>query len=644
MATAVGKAGKASIRGEERSVLSGVILSQKGATQAGVPVTLFRGNALTGEAVTSALGEFRFEKLPLGAYTLVVPEITVAGIALDGAASRTIKLTQGAPAGRRYVPTKVRLLPEDETGGRRMLYGVVSDASGAGINGIKVRMAWSGAEPDTGFPVQTTGHKSEKPAGYYEFVTTPGLFSLTVVQGDWPSDAAEALDTAHVLGREGQPISYEVDFQLRMAARPARVEGIASGATPGRSVKLTGAGVGGVGRTAILDADGRFVFGDLTPGAYRLELEGVGIVADNIVLDAGRLYKLVFPLQSRVSGQVDGAREGVIAVLYAPLVWKWTRQALLDAAGRFTFTGLPAGRYRLQIPDADAIDLELNGENRLDLPRIDLMHGRRGVLRGRVVSPSGQAIDGVELNLWREGVSIATTHTVADGTYRFANLPAGAYSLHAAGMGEVLTELALDGESEATRDIMWLLGTISGRVLSADGKPQAGHAVLLLRAGAEVARVETGADGAFRFTALAPGTYALAWADGVPVASGIEVAAGSILNQDLRLPAKKLLAHYLLFPAADARSATSGVMARLALALTWRYLRQTGATGGFSLDEAAQAASVTAVGRHLSAEDEATLKAAGCQVSRLPEDAEALAAAVEQLSAQAGEGVRRWAG
>jgi hypothetical protein len=638
VATAVGKAGKALIRGEERSVLSGIVLNQKGAAQAGVPVTLFRGNGLMGETVTSALGEFRFEKLPLGAYTLVVPEITVAGIALDGAASRTIKLTQGAAGGRRYAPTKPRLLPEDETDGRRVLYGVVSDASGAGINGTKMRMSWADADPGTDFPMEVTGQKADKPAGFYEFVTTPGVFSLTVVQGDWPSDAAEALNTVHVLGREGQPISYEVDFQLQAAAQPARVEGAALGVQPGRSIKLIGASVGGAGLTANLDADGRFAFGDLIPGSFRLELEGVGVVADNIILDAGRLYKLVFPLQSQVSGQVDGAREGAIAVLHAPPAWKWTRQALLDAAGRFTFSGLPAGRYRLQILGADAVELELNGENRLELPRIDLAAGQRGVLRGRVVSPSGQAIEGVELNLWREGTSIATTHSAAGGVYRFANLPAGAYSVHAASMGEVLKDLALDGESEQTNDITWLLGTIHGRVLSAAGKPQAGQAVLLLRNGAEVARVDTGADGAFRFTALAPGMYALAWADGVPVASGIEVAAGAVLTQDLSLLAKKLLAHYLLFPAVNETRETGDVMARLALALTWRYLRQTGAMGGFSLDEAVQAAQVTVVGRHLSAEDEAVLKAAGCQVRRLPEDVVALAAAVEQLSAQVGEG------
>ena len=638
MATAVGKAGKTSIRGEERSVLSGAVLSQKGTPQAGVPVTFFRGNVLVGETVTSTQGEFRFEKLPFGVYTLVVPEITVAGIALDGSASRSIKLTQGAKGARRYMPARPRLLPEDETGGRRVIYGIVSDASGVGINGIKMRMSWSDADPGADFPVEVTGRKSDKPAGFYEFVTTSGVFSLTVVQGDWPSGTADRLDTIGVLGREGQPISYESDFQLQATTQPGRVAGAAPGAQSGRWVKLTGSGAGSVGRIASLDAAGRFVFDDLPPGSYRLELEGVGIVADNIVLDAGRLVKLFFPLQSQVSGQADGAREGAIAVLHAPPIWGWTRQAPLDATGRFTFSGLPAARYRLRIPGADALALELNGENRLDLPRIDLAEGRRGVLRGRVVSPSGQAIEGVELGLWRDGMSIATTHTAADGAYRFANLLAGTYGLHAAGMGEVHKDFALDGEREHLYDIMWPLGTLAGRVLSADGKPQTGQTVLLLRDGAEVLRVATGADGAFRCAALSPGTYALSWADGVPVASGIDVAVGAVLTQDLSLPAKKLLAHYLLFSAADEQREPSGVMPRLALVLTWRYLRQTGATGGFSLDEAAQAVRVTVVGRHLSAEDEVTLQAAGCQVSRLPEDVEALAAAVEQLAVQAGKG------
>jgi hypothetical protein len=638
VATADGKAGKAPIRAEERSALSGVVLSQKGMLQAGVPVTFFRGNVLMSETVTNAQGEFRFEKLPFGVYTLVVPEITVSGIALDGSASRSIKLTQGAAGGRCYTPTRPRLLPEDETAGRRVIYGIVSDASGAGINGIKVRLSWSNAGPDADFPVEVTGRQPDKPAGYYEFITTPGVFSLTVVQGDWPSASADRLDTIDVLGREGQPISYEVDFHLQAVTQPGRLEGTAPGAQSGRAVKLTGAGAGSAGRTANLDADGRFVFDDLTPGSYLLALEGVGVVADNIVVDAGRLYRLFFPLQSQVAGQVDGARPGAIAVLYAPPIWGWTRQAPLDAAGRFTFGGLPAARYRLQIPGAETLSLELNGVNRLDLPAIDLAEGQRGVLRGRVVSPSGRAIEGAEVGLWRDGAGIATTHTPADGAYRFANLPAGGYSLLVAGMGEVLKDLALDGESEHRHDLLWLSGTIAGRVLSADGKPQAGQTVLLLRDGAEVMRVASGAEGAFQFAALSPGAYALSWADGVPIASGIEVAAGVVLTQDLRLPAKKPFAHYLWFPAADEQHDPGGAMARLALALTWRYLRKTGATGGFSLDEAVQADQVTVVGRHLSAEDKAALQAAGCQVSRLPEEAEALAAAIEQLTVQAGEG------
>ncbi len=623
------------VRGEERSALSGAIVDRAGAPQAGVPVTLFRGQTLVDEQRTGDQGAFCFERLPLGVYMVVVPQITVAGIALDGVASRTLKLTQAATGGLRYVPTRQRLLPEEETGGRRVLYGIVSDASGAGLNGVKVRMSWSDASPDTEFPVEVTGRKTDRPAGYYEFVTTAGVFALTVVQGDWPSDEASGLETAHVPGRAGMPISYEVDFQLRPGARLCREEWVAPGALPGSGVTLTGSDGR---RMAALDAGSAFAFADLPPGSYALELEGIGVIASAIVLDPGRLYKQLFPLQSQMTGQVDGAAAGAIAVLHAPPAWGWTRQSPLDAAGRFAFSGLPAGCYRLTIPGADPAEVELTGENRLELPRLDLRAGQRGVLRGRVINPARQPIEGVELILAHDGVTLVTTCTDAEGAYRFANLPAGIYTLSAVGMGEVLRDLALDGEREVLVDVTWLLGTIVGRVLSAGGLPLGGRAVLLLRDAATIARTETSADGAFRFGALAPGVYALALADGIPVASGLEVAEGGIVRCDLTLPASKPVAHYLLFPEPDRQAEAGAVMARLALALAWRYLRQTGATGGFSVDEASQAECVTVVGRSLAPEADAALRAAGCRVTCLPEDAAALAAALEALTAAAGEG------
>ena len=122
----------------------------------------------------------------------------MAGLALDGWQSKNLKLTAGAPTGYRYLVANQRLLAAAETADRTMFYGVVRDVNGVPFNGIKVQMAWHGAEPDIEFPVTTTGHDPYRPAGSYEFLHTQGRFALQIMQGDWPSDVADNLETAHV--------------------------------------------------------------------------------------------------------------------------------------------------------------------------------------------------------------------------------------------------------------------------------------------------------------------------------------------------------------------------------------------------------------------------------------------------------------
>ncbi len=61
------------------------------------------------------------------------------------------------------------------------------------------------------------------------------------------------------------------------------------------------------------------------------------------------------------------------------------------------------------------------------------------------------------------------------------------------------------------------------------------------------------------------------------------------------------------------------------------YLLHTGASGGFSPDEAAKATRVTIIGDGVPASIEAALRAAGCQVDRLPGDGFALAEAFARL-------------
>jgi hypothetical protein len=116
-------------------------------------------------------------------------------------------------------------------------------------------------------------------------VHTPGLFRLQVVQGDWPSDVADNLDTATVPGREGQSIAYEVNFHLQGgAAGRAPVDGIMPGAQPGIRLTLVGATLR---REAALAADGSFAFPDLASGTYSLEVAGIGAVVDAIQLEDG---------------------------------------------------------------------------------------------------------------------------------------------------------------------------------------------------------------------------------------------------------------------------------------------------------------------------------------------------------------------
>ena len=628
------------LTGGRSSALTGSVQSASGVPLANLGVTLSRDGILVAETNTGADGAFRFSDLPLGAYRLAVPGITVAGLALDGWQSKNLKLTTGAPAGYRYAVAKQRLLPAEEVAGRNLFYGVVSDANGAPLNGISVRMAWHGADPNTKFPVTITGRDLSKPAGSYEFLHSKGLFSLQVAQGNWPSDVADNLDTAAVPGREGQPITYEVNFQLRTTGSPTQVDGVVPGGQPGRIVRLIGPS--GPQDTP-LGADSSFAFLNQAPGNYSLELVGIGVIAADIILAAGDLFKQIFPLRSVLTGRVLTPPDGLVAVLYALQPWAWTRQAPLAPDGSFTFSGLPAGHYRVEIGAQVISDLVMTGENTLQLALIDLAPGRHSVIRGRVADGAGHPQVEVVVTLRQQGLLVAEMRTVADGSYRFANLPAGTYSLEVAGMGVVESSIVLDGQREYVGDVLWALpgprSTLQGHVLANDGAVVASATVRLLRDGVEVARTQSDSTGAFRFIGLPGGIYALAVGEGDPLVADILVDEDATLTRDVILPPTpgKLLASYFLFSQA-ATGTPVDTERRLSMSLAIDYLLHIGASGGFSPAEAAMAAHVTIVGDGVPASVEETLRAAGCKVDRLPGDGFALAEAFARLMAGPKEG------
>ena len=129
-------------------------------------------------------------------------------------------------------------------------------------------------------------------------------------------------------------------------------------------------------------------------------------------------------------------------------------------------------------------------------------------------------------------------------------------------------------------------------------------------------------------------------AEGIPPVGDIQVDEDATVTRNIVLPAgpDKLLEHYLLFAAPPAPGAPSEAEARLILLLATDYLIRTGATGGFSVEEAAQAKRVTILGDAAPAAVEGRLAALGCAVTRLAGDGFAVA---ELLEHRLADGKRR---
>ena len=125
------------LTGGRTSVLSGTVQSPSGAAIAGLVVTLQRDRQSVATAKTTADGGFRFEGLPLG----VLPAVHAGHHGRRHRAGRLADQEHEADNGHgRSVQVRGRqeaAAAAEETNNRRIFYGIVTDASGAPLNGIK---------------------------------------------------------------------------------------------------------------------------------------------------------------------------------------------------------------------------------------------------------------------------------------------------------------------------------------------------------------------------------------------------------------------------------------------------------------------------------------------------------------------------
>lgn len=138
------------------------------------------------------------------------------------------------------------------------------------------------------------------------------------------------------------------------------------------------------------------------------------------------------------------------------------------------------------------------------------------------------------------GVVVAVTRSDAAGTYLFADLPEGVYTLTAAGSGipPVAETVQVPAEGRVTHDLTLRLGAVlSGTVRSATGsRPVAEALATLVSAdGSVVGSAVTGENGTFRFDDVGDGVYTITASGYAPVASEIEIGRGTTTEVELVL-------------------------------------------------------------------------------------------------------------
>jgi len=251
------------------------------------------------------------------------------------------------------------------------------------------------------------------------------------------------------------------------------------------------------------------------------------------------------------------------------------------------------------------------------------------VIKGTVVNGAGMTIV-----LSSEGQTVASQMIGVDGSYRFANLPAGSFTVTVSGTDVSQANIQTDGTNVITINLTVVTepppenSVIGGTVTNG-----AGMTIVLSSEGQTVASQMIGVDGSYRFANLPAGSFTVAVSGTDVSQANIQTDGTNVVTINLTVvvePPTKLLAFYLLFGSPNAPGTRTNFI------LAHNYVLKVGALCGFSVDEASNAQRVLIVGdtSAVSAEDEAKLVAAGCQVSRLSGDSYAVERAFADLMAQ----------
>ena len=322
-------------------------------------------------------------------------------------------------------------------------------------------------------------------------------------------------------------------------------------------VSIEGLGIDGVsvtlssGASATTAGGGNYRFDDVVAGSYTVTISGFPTDASfdatslpAVIGDTGGSVNVNFAgsyiRTASIMGTVTVENTGLGGVTVR-LSGMADAQTATDNNGQYSFTGLRAGTYAVEISGFDMDEVGFGsvsgaatvGVGESKIVSFDGTYLRTAGIMGQV-SVEGTGLAGVTVSLAGEGED-ATTVTDAGGQYAFSKLRAGDYSVAISGYDtddyefettSMSVSVALGETANVPFDgVLLRTAGISGRV-SVEGMGISGVTVNL--AGAAEASTDTDASGQYAFAGLVEGTYVVSMSNPDETAYDFETTTANV--------------------------------------------------------------------------------------------------------------------